>query len=626
MFINRNFLLSFCIGTILGSLILLSSYSLDWGSLIILLSCVNLIVFVSKHKLKESILTATIALILLLANYQFRTDQLRSIDWSSMRLNDHRYYFVVSNQPKQKFYQDQLILERRHSKPNLGESFQELLCPERIISTSPSRYGLIKNDLVKAQIKNPNKPIIKKLTNDFYANQKIFNRLTNVDIEYAGHKDSFVDGLQIQIKNFYFKTLSPENAAITCSLLLGTKVAEEPKQIVDQLWALGLGHVFSASGFHVLLLVLLITWICNLPWLQIKPNIKTITIIFVLSIYSGLAGFSPSIIRAVFGTGIYLLIQSFKRRARTISVLLISAGVLLIFDPYTIWDIGFQFSYLATLSILIWSNPIKESLVWIKVPDYFKEIIIVSIASQILMFPLVIFYFHNLQIWSLLSNLIFTPILSLVTLASFLGLSFIITPLLEVFKSGVKIFANLPWLDNYIELNFFSWILLTLISILISQIVFRNFKPRFLAIHMSLLFSFMLFFTVLNINPINTPRIKITVKYLKDLELKAQGNYRYFRILGLETLLIKDLSSLKKLGKLQKDLHEVSILILSKLNSNTIYLDTILKITKPQFVIYSSRSTKAKHNLDLLGRNFKRINNNETLYISDGKYWKIEKN
>ena len=94
---------------------------------------------------------------------------------------------------------------------------------------------------------------------------------------------------------------------------------------------------------------------------------------------------------------------------------------------------------------------------------------------------------------------------------------------------------------------------------------------------------------------------------------------------GLKTLLINDLSSLKKLGDLKDNLQEIHLLVLSKLDANDIYLNTLIKLLKPQFVLVrtSSKSKKVGENLELLAKNSNLIVNEGKLIVSDSKYWRI---
>ncbi len=108
---------------------------------------------------------------------------------------------------------------------------------------------------------------------------------------------------------------------------------------------MGLSHVLAASGFHVALLLGIIFWITR----SLSPKKKLIIGIIILILYVGLTGIQPSILRAsLMGTAI-LISQVLERKTNALGTLLLSAFLLLLFNPLWIWDLGFQLSFLATL-------------------------------------------------------------------------------------------------------------------------------------------------------------------------------------------------------------------------------------------------------------------------------------
>ncbi|WP_198648974.1 ComEC/Rec2 family competence protein [Cyanothece sp. BG0011] len=118
-----------------------------------------------------------------------------------------------------------------------------------------------------------------------------------------------------------------------------------PPDIRDLFVNMGLSHVLAASGFHVALLLGIIFWITR----SLSPKKKLIIGIIILILYVGLTGIQPSILRAsLMGTAI-LISQVLERKTNALGTLLLSAFLLLLFNPLWIWDLGFQLSFLATL-------------------------------------------------------------------------------------------------------------------------------------------------------------------------------------------------------------------------------------------------------------------------------------
>ncbi|MFM7886520.1 MAG: ComEC/Rec2 family competence protein, partial [Pseudanabaena sp.] len=145
--------------------------------------------------------------------------------------------------------------------------------------------------------------------------------------------------------------------------------------------------------------------------------------------YLFLTGASPSILRAVvmgFGSLIGLVVQ---RRSRPVVGLVITAVFLLLYQPLWIWDLGFQFSFLATFGLLTTSRSISERLEWL--PPAIAELLSVPIAAYIWTLPLQLLVFGKLTPYSLLANIITTPLVSISTYGGIISglLSIIFVPL-----------------------------------------------------------------------------------------------------------------------------------------------------------------------------------------------------
>src|SRR5205814_10361966 len=135
----------------------------------------------------------------------------------------------------------------------------------------------------------------------------------------------------------------------------------------------------------------------------------------------------------------------------TFNPLAFFAFVLLCINPYWLWDLGFQLSYAAVLSILIFFKPIYN---WFyvknKVLDFIWKLNAVSIAAQLLTTPFSIYHFHQFPNFFLLTNFIAVPLSSLIVLGEILlgVVSFI--PVIATFIG--KILSWLIWIMNsYIE-------------------------------------------------------------------------------------------------------------------------------------------------------------------------------
>ncbi len=202
----------------------------------------------------------------------------------------------------------------------------------------------------------------------------------------------------------------PERRAIIKALLLGDQ-SEVENELFQSFSQTGAIHVLAVSGLHVgavLYIFVLLFTSCKKRWIHIffKPFLLTF---FALS-YVILTGASPSVIRAAIMFGMVIIGKEWFRNSNTINILFVSAIWMLLYDPYYIYDLSFQFSYLSLLSIILLQPQIKLWYIPVgKGTTYIWELISVSISAQILVFPLSMYYFNQFPVYFILSNIVAVP-------------------------------------------------------------------------------------------------------------------------------------------------------------------------------------------------------------------------
>ncbi|MDW3209275.1 MAG: ComEC/Rec2 family competence protein [Reichenbachiella sp.] len=218
-----------------------------------------------------------------------------------------------------------------------------------------------------------------------------------------------------RVRSHFEKTIKSQirgtnEQAIVLALLLGIKDQLDP-ETKEAYAAAGAMHVLAVSGLHVSIIYFLLTWLFRgLPPGDLKRFLIPTISIATLWLYALLTGFSPSILRAVSMFSIIIFAQILNRRGQIFNSLAFAAFVLLWLDPYYLFNIGFQLSFLAVAGI-VYIYPKIYSLWDIDnwVGDYFWKLICVSIAAQVSTFPLSLFYFNQFPTYFLLANLVVIP-------------------------------------------------------------------------------------------------------------------------------------------------------------------------------------------------------------------------
>jgi len=130
-----------------------------------------------------------------------------------------------------------------------------------------------------------------------------------------------------------------------------------------------------------------------------------------------LAGAQPSILRSALMFTCIVIGDSLARKSSIFNTMAVSAFILLCINPYFLWDVGFQLSYAAVLSIIIFMRPVYN---WFyiknKLLDFIWKLNAVTIAAQILTVPLGIYHFHQFPNLFLLTNFLAVPLSSAILL------------------------------------------------------------------------------------------------------------------------------------------------------------------------------------------------------------------
>jgi competence protein ComEC len=254
----------------------------------------------------------------------------------------------------------------------------------------------------------------------YLANQQIFHQhfVGTNPIEVLGQNPSNpVLHKAYQLRSFYRDKLS-ENIAgeqeqsIVLALLLGIKDGLD-HDLKEAFSAAGAMHILAVSGLHVGIIFLVLSSMFS--FLKTRGGKKGIFLFLLINLaalwlYALLAGASPSVLRASTMFSMILLTQSFSRKSNIYNSLALAAFVLLIYDPFLLFSVGFQLSFLAVFGIVFIQPKLSRLLVfdsWLMQKGW--ELTAVSIAAQLATFPLGLLYFHRFPNFFLISNLVVIP-------------------------------------------------------------------------------------------------------------------------------------------------------------------------------------------------------------------------
>jgi len=260
-------------------------------------------------------------------------------------------------------------------------------------------------------------------------------------------------------------------ASFLKALLLGERESLD-KDLIENFQNAGVMHVLAISGLHVGFVALIFYIV--LSFLPIYFKYRNLLIILLLVFYMFLTGSNPPVVRATIMASIILVGLNLERRTSIYNSIYASAFIILLFQPNQLFWVGFQFSFVAVLSIIYFYEklePLKEWLItrvknerikhrfsnWILMP------LLVSFSAQIGTLPLTMHYFHKLSLVSFFLNILVIPFIGLIVamgfiflFISFFSFSFaavfagFFSQLIAFLTKTVEVAANLPGAFFYI--------------------------------------------------------------------------------------------------------------------------------------------------------------------------------
>ena len=259
--------------------------------------------------------------------------------------------------------------------------------------------------------------------------------------------------------------LDEESSSLLTGILIGNKenLKEEVKEAFRKS---NLSHMLAVSGAHVSYVIMGIGFI--ITNLKVSKKTGKIITIMLLLFFMLITEGTASVTRACFMT-IYMILASLcNRRVTIFSSISISMLLLMLINPYCIFDVGLQLSYGGTIGIVVLypilnkGFKIRKEEVGIKKYLYkikirIREIILITLSANIILFPVILYHFNTLSLTFLVSNLLAAPIMGILVLLGFFTIivSFIFNPfgkllsiflqiLLKLFLQIATIIGNLP--------------------------------------------------------------------------------------------------------------------------------------------------------------------------------------
>ena len=224
--------------------------------------------------------------------------------------------------------------------------------------------------------------------------------------------------------------LPPNNAKFLSAIILGKKEGISPDIKLD-FQNSGVAHILAISGLHVGFVVYAL-FVC-LSFLPVSFRWHNILTIVLLIFYMLLTGANPPVVRATLMVSIYLIGKNLEKKPDIYNSIFSAVFLILLFQPQQIFWTGFQFSFIAVLSIVFFYRqflPLETRIVNViqhnRLKKWFRYLIVtpffVSLSAQLGTLPLIAIYFHKVPLISFILNIIVIPIVGIIVPVGFLSI------------------------------------------------------------------------------------------------------------------------------------------------------------------------------------------------------------
>lgn len=329
------------------------------------------------------------------------------------------------------------------------------------------------------------------------------DKWTTIGFEGKAMKHIALDLRDRLVALFKESGLSGDELAVASALTLGYQdlLDDELRQVYSSSGAM---HILSVSGLHVGILYVLLSFLLSFLNKKVSTRaLKAAILLCFLWFFALLTGLPPCVQRSALMFSFLVVGDLFVRKSNIYNTLAASAFVLLVIEPYNLFDIGFQLSYLAVLSIVFF-YPFVYRLIYLKswALDKIWSLIAVSVAAQIGTFSLCLLYFNQFPNYFLLSNLVAIP---LSTIALYLAvLLIIVSPIqflsiyvgkalsmsIGLLNHGLEFVEKLPFsVSEGLNISTFQMIILFAIALILALLLVTK-QGRYALIGLSLFAAF----------------------------------------------------------------------------------------------------------------------------------------
>lgn len=290
--------------------------------------------------------------------------------------------------------------------------------------------------------------VLKQVPQGYFLKDKIFYKISsrNIKILSRTHGNIFVTNL-FRLRVLFLKTIYIIFPSPHGELVMGITVEGADsisKELKEKFRRTGLSHIVALSGTNVAIVIQSVTMLLK----RAKRGVRFSVVCAFILAFAIMTGLSSTVVRASLMALIAVCADIVRRKNNTLRGLILSLGIMSLWNPYTpLFDVSFQLSFIATLSMIVVVPIIERFLKFIRY-ETLRETLSTTLSAEVLVTPVILYYSGHFSIIAPLCNVLVVPLIPFAMLFGAL-------PALFAFSHILSIAISLP---GYLAVSYIFFI------------------------------------------------------------------------------------------------------------------------------------------------------------------------
>jgi competence protein ComEC len=291
----------------------------------------------------------------------------------------------------------------------------------RVAAGGAWRYG----DRVQVQGRLETPPVLEDFSyRDYLARQGVYTLMNQASARLLLHDQgnpllAWVYALKGRALGTVYRIFPDPEASLMAGILLGVE-SGIPEPVQQAFQATGTSHIIAISGFNITILAGLFSTVFVRLLGKRRRFLAAGLSAAAIGLYTILVGAEAAVVRAALMGALALFARQVGRQQDGLNSLGLVAALMALANPNILWDVGFQLSFMATLGLVLYAEPLTEAFLRLasrrlsgntaqRLAGPVGEYVLLTFAAQITTLPVIAYHFNRISLVAFLVNPLILP-------------------------------------------------------------------------------------------------------------------------------------------------------------------------------------------------------------------------